>query len=117
MIHNHDRIGTGLILTLILFVGVVLGLLGFAKIMRKLEEKHHQGTFTLVLGFVSGSLVSMFVNHEMWAYYESNAGWYHYLIGGALFVAGAIFLFYLLKRSGQLNSEEEKEDAETARAE
>ena len=29
----------------------------------------------------------------------------------------AIFLFYLLKRSGQLNSEEEKEDAETARAE
>ena len=117
MIHNHDRIGTGLILTLILFVGVVIGLLGFAKIMRKLEEKHHQGTFTLVLGFVSGSLVSMFVNHEMWAYYESNAGWYHYLIGGALFVAGAILLFYLLKRSGQLNSEEEKEDAETARAE
>ncbi|MBO4541304.1 MAG: DUF368 domain-containing protein, partial [Bacilli bacterium] len=81
MLRNHDRIGTGLILTAILFVGVVVGLLAFAKIMRNLEERHHQGTFTLVLGFVAGSLISMFVNHEIWAYYESGAGWYHYLIG------------------------------------
>ena len=116
MLRNHDRIGTGLILTAVLFVGVVVGLLGFAKVMRKLEDNHHQGTFTLVLGFVSGSLVSMFVNHEMWAYYESGAGWYHYLIGGILFVAGAALLYFLLKKSGELEPEQ-IEHAEEPRAE
>ncbi len=117
MLHNHDRVGTGLILTVILFVGVVLGLVGFAKIMRGLEEKHHQGTFTLVLGFVGGSMVSMFVNHEMWAYYESGAGWYHYVIGGILFVVGCIGLFFLLKKSGQLDNPEQVENAEERSAE
>ena len=117
MIHNHDRIGTGLILTAVLFVGVVIGLVGFAKIMRRLEEKHHQGTFTLVLGFVGGSLISMFVNHEIWAYYQSGAGWYHYLIGGVLFVAGVLLLLFLLKKSGQLSPAKKVEDAETSGAE
>ena len=117
MLHNHDRVGTGLILTAILFVGVVLGLVGFAKIMRGLEEKHHQGTFTLVLGFVGGSMVSMFVNHEMWAYYESGAGWYHYVIGGILFVVGCIGLFFLLKKSGQLDNPKQVENAEERSAE
>ena len=116
MLRNHDRIGTGLILTAILFVGVVVGLLAFAKIMRSLEERHHQETFTLVLGFVAGSLISMFVNHEIWAYYESGAGWYHYLIGGLLFVAGFVLFFFLLRKSGQLNAEKTP-DAEEPRAE
>ena len=98
MLRNHERVGTGLLLTLVLFVGIVVGLVSFSKVMGRLMERHHQGTFTLVLGFILGSTVSMFVNNNLWPYYESGAAWWHYLLGGVLLVGGFFLLFFLTKR-------------------
>lgn len=99
MLHNHDRIGTGIILTIVLLIGILLGFVSFAKIMKKLEKDYHQGTFTMVLGFVLGSVVSIFINNDIWEYYESSPDWWHFLIGAVLFLAGCIGLALLIKKT------------------
>lgn len=122
MLHNHDRIGTGLLLTLILLVGVIMGLVCFAKVMRKLEENHRQATFTIVLGFIIGSVASIFVNNNIWSYYESGAAWWHYLIGAFLFVAGFFALYLAIRWSwkraeqnaSQIQMEEKPSEEENA---
>ena len=98
MFKNHDRVATGLILTLVLLVGVVIGLFVISKAMTKLMEKHHQGTFTVVLGFVLGSVVSMVVNNQIWDTYSSTA-WWHYVLGAVAFLAAALLLLFLIIRA------------------
>lgn len=114
MFKNHGRVGTGLILTLVLLVGVIIGLFAISKVMTNLMKKHHQGTFTVVLGFVLGSIVSMFVNNQIWETYATTA-WWHYLIGGILLAAAAVLFAVLLIRNhkkelatAQANSVSEK---------
>ncbi|MBP5092007.1 MAG: DUF368 domain-containing protein [Bacilli bacterium] len=99
MLRNHDRVGTGLLLTLILFLGVVVGLLAFAKIMHSLMDKHHRGTFTTVFGLIVGSFVAMFINKDTLPYYEGGNPWWHYVLGIALLIGGACLMLYLVKRS------------------
>ena len=104
MLHNHSRIGTGLILTLILFLGVVVGLVAFAKLMHSLMDKHHQGTFTVVFGLILGSFVSMFVNKDMLPYYEGGNAWWHYLIGALLLIGGCALMIFLVKKKQKMES-------------
>ena len=119
MLHNHDRIGTGLILTLILFVGVVVGLVAFAKIMKALMERHHRGTFTTVFGLIIGSLISMFINKDAWLYYKAGNAWWHYVLGGFLLIAGCALMLFLVKKTQkqEVSAPEEENNAEDVRAE
>ena len=119
MLHNHDRIGTGLILTLILFVGVVVGLVAFAKIMKTLMERHHRGTFTTVFGLIIGSLISMFINKDAWLYYKAGNAWWHYVLGGFLLIAGCALMLFLVKKTQkqEVSAPEEENNAEDVRAE
>ncbi|OPZ37359.1 MAG: hypothetical protein BWY98_00156 [Tenericutes bacterium ADurb.BinA155] len=110
MFKNHDRVLTGLILTLVLLVGVVIGLFVVSKAMTKLMEKHHQGTFTVVLGFVLGSIVSMFVNNQIWESY-GVLEWWHYLLGGIAFLVAAVLLFFLITHA---HKKAEKTDTDKA---
>jgi len=95
MFSNHDRIGTGLLLTFILLIGVIAGLFTISKIMVSLMEKHHRGTFTVVMGFVLGSIVSMFINNQIWNTY-SKYQWWDYTAAIVLFLAGAVVLSFLI---------------------
>ena len=99
--HDSARLVPGLLLTLVLLIGVLAGLLGTSKAMKSLIAKHHKGTFTVVLGFVLGSLVSMFVNNQMHAVYttESTNAWWQFLIGAIAFLAVAIGGYFLLRKS------------------
>ena len=112
MIHNHERIGTGIILTLILFVGVVVGLIAFAKIMHNLMEKHHQGTFTAVFGLILGSFVSMFINKDTLPYYEGGNPWWHYVLGVALLICGCVLMLFLVKKKMSAQKAAEETNAE-----
>ena len=112
MIHNHERIGTGIILTLILFVGVVVGLIAFAKIMHNLMEKHHQGTFTTVFGLILGSFVSMFINKDTLPYYEGGNPWWHYVLGAALLICGCVLMLFLVKKKMSAQKAVEETNAE-----
>lgn len=96
--NNHSRIASGLILLLILLIGVVLGLIAFAKVMKSLMAKHHDGTFECVIGFVLGSVVSIFVNNSVWSYYSSLRV-IDYIVGPIAFIGCAALFIFLTKRS------------------
>jgi len=101
--HNHARIGSGLLLTLCVAIGAVVGLLVAAKGMKKLLADHRVVTFDVVFGFILGSIVSIFVNSDMinenhtWIY--STTPWWMYLIGVISFLAMAFVLYYFSKKS------------------
>ncbi|MCR5079558.1 MAG: DUF368 domain-containing protein [Bacilli bacterium] len=101
ILRNPDRLGTGLILTACLLIGIVIGLIGVSKIMRKLLDRHPAGTYNVVFGFVLGSLISMFVNNQIWDFYfvpEINV-WWQWLVGGVCSViAAAVTLFFVRKK-------------------
>lgn len=65
MFHNHERIGSGVGIFCSLFFGIILGFLLTSKAMKKLLEDHRDVTFDIVIGFVFGSVISMFFNQEM----------------------------------------------------
>ena len=116
IIHNHDRLATGLILTGCLIVGIIIGLVGVSKIMRSMLQHHHDGTFDVVLGFVLGSIISMFINNQIWDSYfnpETNV-WWQWLIGGACFVAAFIITFIFVRRSLKKMQAGESEPSEPA---
>ena len=68
--------------------------------MKKLLEKKRHATFVVVFGFVIGSLVSMFLNNDMYVVYTNNATnqWWQFLIGGVALVAVLLVTLFLLKR-------------------
>lgn len=57
-------------------IGVVGGFIVVSKIMNKLLTKHHDITFYGILGFIIGSIISLFINNQIWNYYKlwSNGG-------------------------------------------
>ena len=100
MFHNQEMLVPGLLLTLILLIGVIAGLLATSKAMKGLLEKHPQGTYTWVLGFILGSVVSMFFNNQMYTVYTTpnTSTWYQYLIGALTFtIVFGLMLFYFRK--------------------
>lgn len=99
---------TGILLTVLLLLGVLFGVLVTGKGMEKLLEKHRQATFYVVIGFVLGSVVSMFINQEIWPYYygaglaEGSSsmiiqGW-QYGVGAVALVALTILTLYVIKK-------------------
>ena len=101
ILHNHARLGTGLILTACLAVGAVVGLIGVSGLMKNLLANHRRSTYCVVFGFVSGSIVSMFVNNQIWPEYSDpvKGAWYQYLIGGIVLVATTIIMYLLVRRT------------------
>lgn len=88
------------ILIVALLVGILLGFLITSSAMKKLLEKKRHATFVVVFGFVIGSLVSMFLNNDMYVVYTNNATnqWWQFLIGGVALVAVLLVTLFLLKR-------------------
>ncbi|MCR5490959.1 MAG: DUF368 domain-containing protein [Bacilli bacterium] len=105
ILHNHDRLGTGLILIACLVVGVVVGMLSVSGLLKKALSEHKRSTYSVVLGFVLGSLVSMFVNNQIWPTYSNpnnNQPW-QYIVGGLAFLIAAAVMFLLVKRRKNKN--------------
>ena len=100
IIEDQSHIGAKIFLIIVLLLGIVVGFLAVSKAMRSLLTNHRRGTFTCVVGFVLGSLVSMFVNNDMYTVYnnpELNVVW-QYIVGGIALIAAAIVTFFLVKR-------------------
>lgn len=98
--HDHSRLGSGIVLIFVLLVGILLGFFAISKAMKSLLANHKAPTFEVVLGFVTGSVVSMFVNNDMYGVYvtESTSQWWQFLIGGILFVISATCMWLLIKK-------------------
>lgn len=110
--HNTEMLVPGLLLTLTLLIGVILGLLLVSKAMKGLLQNHRRGTFSMVIGFVLGSLVSMFVNNQMYEVYHNPAvsQWWQFLLGGVFFALTAIGTYFLIARQEKKKEEKESEN-------
>ncbi len=93
---------TGLVLALLLVIGILGGIVFASKFMSKLLEKHRVSTFYAILGLIIGSLISMFFNSDIYPkYLENSIKLWDYVVGALLFLAGAAFVFFLLRFSNK----------------
>lgn len=88
--------------------GVIIGFFLFSYLMSYLLEKHNQSTHYTIIGFVSGSLVAIFVNSDMFSYINGlsgKKGILQYLdwILAPFFIAIGIFLAYILVKYARKN--------------
>jgi uncharacterized membrane protein len=98
----------------LLILGCLVGFILTNVWMKKLLTVKHDETYQVILGFILGSLISMFVNPQMiktnadtgaryWIY-ETTPVW-EWIVGVALFIISACVLFYLTKRSQKKKEE------------
>jgi putative membrane protein len=97
---------------------IIGGLAGFILTniwMKNLIAKQHNPTYEVILGFIYGSLVSMFVNPQMikinadtsekyWVY--SVTPIWEWVVGGVLFVGATLALYFLTKKFQAHTAEE-----------
>lgn len=89
-------------------LGVLVGFIIFSKIMNRLITNHKRSTLFVVIGFIVGSLVSIFVNSQMFAFFKDGFWLLDYILGPILLVVGltlsTLFVFYTRKHKGAENA-------------
>ena len=83
-------------------LGGLIGLVTFSKLLTSLFSKYRKTAFFLIVGLSLGSIVSMFVNPDIWVVYESWKAGHTSMplelgIGIPLFIIGTV-LSYLFVR-------------------
>ena len=97
------------------FVGALLGIILTAKGMRRLLANKREATFSVVLGFVLGSIVAIFCNQALlndaneWAY--SRTPTWGYIVGAVLFVGVAVGFYFLSRYAGKSKEKPQEEDS------
>jgi len=71
-------------------LGVLLGFIIFSKIMNKLITNHRRGTLFVVIGFIIGSLISIFVNSQMFNYFQASFGLLDWILSPILLIIGLV---------------------------
>ena len=105
---DQSRLGSGILLIIVLLVGILLGFFAISKAMKVLLEKYKSHTFEVVLGFILGSIVSMFVNNDMYEVYfdPSTSQWWQFMVGGILLITITILSGWLINREEKRNLSE-----------
>lgn len=90
---STNNLGRNIALLAVFAVGVLVGFIIFSKIMNHFLTKHKNGTYHVILGFVIGSIISIFINSNMFNY---DFPLYDIIIGPFAFVIGlAISLLFV----------------------
>ena len=55
-------------------IGCVIGVVLVSKIMTRLLQNHRDSTFFTIIGFISGSILVLFFNYQIFQYYKFWAG-------------------------------------------
>ena len=88
-------------------VGVAVGFIIFSKVMKYMFEKHNKTTNYIVLGFLVGSIIAIFVNSQMFAYFgyypqrESKLNILDYILSpifSIIGLAGSLFIYFYFKK-------------------
>ena len=98
---DKTNIGARILLLVVLLLGILIGFIAASKAMKSLLANHKRGTFGCVVGFVAGSLVSMFLNNDMYEAYnnpQTNQVW-QFVVGGIALVAAAALTMLIIKKS------------------
>lgn len=89
-------------------LGVLVGFIFFSKLMNKLITNHRRGTLFVVIGFIMGSLISIFVNSNIFTYFKESFGlldcflWPLFLVIGI--TLSSLFVHYSRKRGANKNA-------------
>lgn len=78
-------------------VGVVLGFVLFSKLMKKLFEKYPRGTNFVVLGFLIGSIIAIYVNDQMFDYLKSSLNILDYILSPIFLICGFIGSYAIVR--------------------
>ena len=71
-------------------VGVALGFVLFSKLMKKLFEKYPRETNFVVLGFLIGSIIAIFINDQMFDYFRTSLGTLDFVLSPIFLICGFI---------------------------
>ena len=91
-------------------VGVLLGFVLFSKLMKKLFEKHPRIANFVVLGFLVGSIIAIYVNDQMFDYLKSSLGTLDYVLSPVFLIVGFV-ISYLIVRYERKHQESELPNA------
>lgn len=91
---STNNIGRNISLLAVFAVGVLVGFIIFSKIMNFFLTKYKNGTYHVILGFVIGSIVSIFINSNMFNY---EFPLYDKIIGPFALVIGIVVSFLFVK--------------------
>ena len=90
-------------------LGVLLGFIILSKIMNKLITNHRIATLYVVLGFIFGSLISIYLNSQMMDYLKEGLKLLDCILGPILLILGitlsTLFIRYTRKHKGEENAE------------
>ena len=91
---STNNIGRNISLLVTFAVGVLVGFIIFSKIMNYFLTKYKNGTYHVILGFVLGSIISIFLNSNMFQY---EFPLYDEIIGPFALVIGIVVSFLFVK--------------------
>ena len=102
---NFSNLGPNLLLGFVFALGVLVGFIILSKLMSSLFEKHRTSTLYVVLGFIFGSLISIFVNSKMFSYIGAGLSLLDCILGPDLLIVGlllsALMMKYMRKHQGE----------------
>ena len=87
-------------------VGVIVGFIVFSKVMKYMFEKHPLTTNCVVLGFLVGSIIAIYVNSQMFNYFGYNGAvsglnTLDYVLSPIFFIvglAGSLAIYFYVKK-------------------
>lgn len=71
---NFSHTGNLFIMLGCFAIGCLIGVVLVSKVMTKLLEKHRVGTFYAIIGFILGSIAILFINFDIFQYYQVWGG-------------------------------------------
>ena len=90
-------------------LGVLVGFIILSKVMNRMITDHRIATLYVVVGFIFGSLISLFVNSQMFAYIGEGLKLLDCILGPVLLIVGitlsTLFVLYTRKHKGDENAE------------
>lgn len=77
-------------------VGVVIGFFLFSKLMASLLNKHKITTYYAIIGFILGSIVSIFCNQEMIDYFKEGIDVIEWILAPLLLILGIVISYFFV---------------------
>lgn len=91
-------------------IGVLLGFVIFSKIMKRLFEKYPRIANFIVLGFLIGSIIAIYVNDQMFDYFKTSLGTLDFVLSPIFLIAG-FCISYLIVRYEKKHQGSEQQNA------
>ena len=104
---DFSNFGPNVLLGFVFALGVLVGFIILSKLMSSLFEKHRISTLYVVIGFIFGSLISIFVNSKMFSYIGAGLSLLDCILGPVLLGVGLLLSVLMMKYMRKHQGEED----------